>query len=158
MNAVLKPKFTIQREHYSEALCAELLPLLKQNWSASSSYKDAISLSVDFPKYKVLDEKGMVMFVSARQDGRLVGYSLWWIVTSLNWAGRSAHGVAWYVTEECVGYGMHLLRETERLLADEGIRRKYWLAKPDSVLYKLLVADGFVGDEIVMEKVDGLPS
>jgi L-amino acid N-acyltransferase YncA len=151
---VLKPKFEIAIEHYSEQICAELLPLLKKNWAASASYKADIKLDPDFAKYKKMDELGMMHPVIARVDGRIVGYAIWFTVSSFNYAGITvAHGSAWYMEEGYRGYGLTLLHYGERLLREKGIRRFYWFVSPGSDLQRLLATQGYESDELIMEKI-----
>jgi hypothetical protein len=157
MNATLKLPPRIAQEHYSEKLRDEVMPLLQKNWKESASYLQEVVLSPNFERYKDMDAKGQLLCVTARShSGRLVGYGVWYIVTSFTWEGKSGNGVALYIEEGYRGHGMNILRQGERLLDAQGIKRKYWFAKPDSVLYKLLVAIGYTPDEVVMEKVDGM--
>ena len=153
MNAVLKEKFEIQHERYSERLCEELLPLLKQNWEASASYKADITLKPDWPRYKKMDDMGMVLCLTARDEGRLVGYAIWFIVSSFNYESlKVAHGTAWYMAQGYKGHGVKLLRRGERMLIEHGIRRFYWFVSPGSPLQELLKAFGYEPDELIMEK------
>jgi GNAT superfamily N-acetyltransferase len=147
---------TVQQEHYSDVLRDELMPMLEQNWKESPSYNQEIALAPNFERYKYMDSQGMVMCLTARDEGRLVGYAIWYVVTSFNYQGKSGHGVAAYIEEAHRGHGMDLLRKGEALLREQGIQRFYWFARPGSTLYKLLQRLGYVADEAVMEKVNGL--
>jgi hypothetical protein len=156
MSAVLR-EIELQQEHYSEELVAELVPMLRKNWQSSSSYQESIDLQPNLARYKQMDAAGMVLCMTARDQGKLVGYCIWYIVTSLNYNGKSAHGVAWYVDDEHHGYGISLLRRGHALLRAQKIDRFYWFAVPDSTLCRLLVADGYKPHEVVLEKIYDLP-
>jgi GNAT superfamily N-acetyltransferase len=144
----------IEQEHYAEALVAELEPLLKRNWEESPSFKADIKLDIDWPRYKKLDDLGMVMCVTGRINGELIGYCIWFIVQSFNYKGlRTAHGTAFYVKPEHRGNGVPLLRGGERLLKAQGIKRFYWFCNEGTLLHKLLLGIGYDPDELVMEKI-----
>jgi len=154
MNDVVKPNISIAQEHYSPGLVEELKPLIKKNWEESPLYEKEIALAPDFQKYRAMDDAGLVLCMTGRVDGRLVGYAIWYIIKSFNYPGESGHGIALYIEDAYRGYGVWLLKRSEALLRERGIRRFYWFARPNSLPYKLVKAMGYREDEVVMEKID----
>ena len=62
-------------EHESYATIAEeIRPLLRRHWEAIANDKEAVPLDVDDEKYRALDSAGLLVIITARVDGRLVGY------------------------------------------------------------------------------------
>lgn len=62
-------------EHESYATIAEeIRPLLRRHWEAIANDKEAVPLDVDEEKYRALDSAGLLVIITARVDGRLVGY------------------------------------------------------------------------------------
>jgi GNAT superfamily N-acetyltransferase len=153
MNAVLAQSIEIRQEHYSSELVRELLPMLEKNWEESPTYSKEIRIAPDFKAYKAMDDQGRVLCLTARVNGRLIGYSIWYIITSFNYEGKSGHGVALYIEPEYRGQGAWLLTRGEAMLREKGITRFYWFARPGTLLHKLVSVLGYVADEVVMEKL-----
>jgi hypothetical protein len=155
VNAQLKPAVTVQRERYSEALCAELLPLLKDNWVRTKSYIGELEINPDFEKYKKLDALDMVTCITARRHGVLVGYAIFFDNFSLHHRTvHTGHGDMIYVKEER-GLGrvvFDLLEASEAHLRAKGVWCHGWFVHKDSAFYRILKSRGYVDDEIVMEK------
>ena len=64
---------TYEHESYS-AIAEEIRPLLRRHWEAIANDKEAVPLDVDEEKYRALDSAGLLVIITARVDGRLVGY------------------------------------------------------------------------------------
>lgn len=52
----------------------ELLPLFHQHWLDLGPYKDRMPLSPNLPVYEFLESVDQIVVLTARQEGRLVGY------------------------------------------------------------------------------------
>ena len=63
----------IQAESFME-IYPELLPLFESHWHELGPYKDKMPLSPDVELYSYLEAQGALLTLTARQDGRLVGY------------------------------------------------------------------------------------
>jgi GNAT superfamily N-acetyltransferase len=146
---------SIQRERYSDALCQELLPLLRDNWVRTESYISELEIDPAFKKYKKLDEMDMVTCITARRDGALVGYAIFFDNFSLHHQTvHTGHGDMIYVKDEA-GLGrtaFRLLDAAEAHLRAKGVRYMGWFVRTGSRFYMILKSRGYVDDEIVMEK------
>jgi hypothetical protein len=155
MNARLKPQITIQRERYCDAFAAELLPLLKDNWVRTESYIGELEIDPAFEKYKKLDELDMVTCFTARREGLLVGYVIYFTNLSLHHRTvRTGHGDMIYVREE-PGLGrvvFDLLDAAEADLRGRGALYIGWFVRQGGKLHQLLKRRGYAEDELVMEK------
>jgi len=80
MTAVLAGKTVVQfaAERLTHDLWAEAWPLLKQHWHEIAHFKD-IPLEPDLAKYDAAHANGAVRVFTARADGTLVGYALFFV-------------------------------------------------------------------------------
>ena len=65
---------TYQREN-ALTLWDEAMPLCKEHWAEIASFKD-IPLAPNMTAYKTLEENGLLRCYTARDDGSLIGYSV----------------------------------------------------------------------------------
>lgn len=72
---------TFAKEHFTDALWAELLPLLAEHWAEIAHYPD-IPLSVDRATYDGADAAGLARIYTARREGALLGYALFFVRTN----------------------------------------------------------------------------
>jgi hypothetical protein len=54
----------------------EIEPLLHDHWEEVAVYKDKIPLAPDYDAYRRLEADGKLLICTARDDGKLVGYSI----------------------------------------------------------------------------------
>jgi hypothetical protein len=153
--AIVQTRVSIQRERYSDALCAELLPLLKDNWVRTESYIGELEIDPAFEKYKKLDEMDMVTCFTARSGGVLVGYVIYFTNFSLHHKTvKTGHGDMIYV-REARGLGtvvFRLLDAAETDLRARGVVYMGWFVHKDGKLHQILKKRGYKEDELVMEK------
>lgn len=69
---------TFQEESWGETI-GEMLPFFKAHWEEAEG-RDGIPLSIDHRAYRVLEESGGLLLLTARVDGKLEGY--WSMVLS----------------------------------------------------------------------------
>lgn len=156
MNAQLKPIVDIGSEGYSDALMAEMAPLLRKHWSEIATHRDRIPLDPDFPRYAKLDALGRILCLTARLDGRLIGYSVFVLTRPGHYKSTlSALNDVIYVDPAYRkgSVGVRLIRETEKRLADVGVVKVTWHAKPGTQLAALLQRLGYDIDELMLAKV-----
>ena len=76
---------TIQCETYLDAI-AELRPMFEKHWEEVAINKDKIKLNPDYKQYETLQELGTLALFTARDDGKLVGYSVFFMVPHLHYS------------------------------------------------------------------------
>jgi GNAT superfamily N-acetyltransferase len=108
----------------------DIVSLLPQHHKELALYQDDIALEPDFSFYTTMDEAGRTCVVAGRQDGRLVGYAIYftrnhphyksvkWAVSDVFWLHpdyrRFGHGRAMFdkVEEELKKMGVAVLHTT----------------------------------------------
>lgn len=141
------------QEHYSQELIEELKPLLAKNWTASESKKDGRELNPDFDKYRQLDAMGLVLCLTARQFGTLIGYCVYFIGPTILHKGMVvAHGNAIYVDPKFPEAPRILLRLAENIMVAHGVSGAGWFVPPGGHFHAFLKGLGFADDEVLMEK------
>ena len=89
----------------------EIKPLLEKHWEEIAIYKDKIKLNPNYDQYKVLQDNGMMHIATARDDEKLVGYFITFIVPNLHYQHiKTASNDILFLAPEyrktLVGYGM----------------------------------------------------
>jgi hypothetical protein len=56
---------------------AEAQPLTQPHWDEIAKNKGLLTLNPDIEKYELLDRSGNLLLITARADGKFVGYFLW---------------------------------------------------------------------------------
>lgn len=75
---------TYQEEPLKDCL-EEMKPLLEQHWKEIALHQDKIKLNPDYEQYLRLDCIGMLSTVTARDDGKLIGYFVTFIPPNLHY-------------------------------------------------------------------------
>lgn len=114
---------TIQTERW-----AQFYPDSKQvfpgHWRELALHQDAIPLSIDEDKYAALDRLDILLILTARNEGKLVGYYLWFLMPHSHYASSGPMGLTdmYFVLPECRrGAGAKLFLASERELRRRGI-------------------------------------
>lgn len=156
MSARLKPIVQIQSESYSDELIAEMEPMLRAHWQEIATFKDKIPLDPDFPMYAKLDAMGKLLCLTARMDGRLVGYCVTFLTRSGHYKSTlSGLNDVIYVDPDYRSgtLGLRLIREAETRMENLGVVKPIWHVKPGTTMHSLMLRLGYVEDEIMMAKV-----
>ena len=75
----------IAQESFIE-IYPELLPLFESHWRELGPYKDKMPLSPSLESYSFLEAHGQLLTLTARQEGRLVGYIICAVRTGLHYS------------------------------------------------------------------------
>jgi GNAT superfamily N-acetyltransferase len=108
---------TYQRERWSDALRDEAFPLLKRHWDEVALDKDTVPLDPNWDGYATLDKMDMLVIVTARRDGVLVGYVSHFITPNLHYLSLKVadNDIFWLAPEHRNSrIGIHLLQAAER--------------------------------------------
>ncbi len=63
----------------------DILPLIEEHWELVALNKGAIKLNPDWKQYAQLDASGILKMFTARDDGKLVGYFILLVNSSLHY-------------------------------------------------------------------------
>ncbi|MFC5861095.1 GNAT family N-acetyltransferase [Acidicapsa dinghuensis] len=113
----------IQVERWAEFYPDSKL-VFPEHWRELALHQDEIQLSIDEEKYANLDRLGILLILTAREDGRLVGYYLWFLMPHLHYASSGPMGLTdmYFVLPECRrGTGAKLFLASERELRRRGV-------------------------------------
>lgn len=75
---------TYQEEKFSACL-EEMKPLFEVHWAEVANHKDDRPLDPDYPMYYVLNDHKILRIFTARDEGKLIGYSFWIVANHLHY-------------------------------------------------------------------------
>jgi Acetyltransferase (GNAT) family len=157
MNAQLQPrKLVIEREYCSDALFEEVKPLLFEQWREIANYQDEIPLDVDYDFYRRMESQKKLVWLNARLDGELVGYSVFMLIRHPHYQSTvfAMNDVIFVRMEHRKSrIGLSLIRQSEKALKALGARKISWHVKVTNDLSRILAAKGYATDEINMGKL-----
>ena len=162
MNAQMKPKFIVAEERYSQSLQEELMPLLKQHWSEIALYQGRIPLDVNWEAYRQHDSAGKLVALTARREGVLIGYSVFYLARSHHYQSTlSGINDVLYVAPEFRNsrVGLELIRESERAMKARNVVRINWHVKfknadgTENHLSRILVRRGYQPEDLTLGKL-----
>ena len=64
------------KEETFDQVIDEIKPLLEDHWEEIALHKDTIKLNPDYGRYESMFKSGSMRIVTARDDGKLVGYCI----------------------------------------------------------------------------------
>lgn len=128
----------------------EMEPLLPLHWEELALYRDKMPLDVDWGRYAAWEEGGSLLFVTLRDDGRLVGYFVGVVGTSPHYQGTlmCKMDVVYLVPEHRGAGSGNLLMETiKRELLRRGVKLWWMGSKNHKPIEGLFRAHGFTQEE-----------
>src|SRR4051812_26390781 len=73
-----------QCESYAGVL-EEIKPLLDLHWNEIASHKERFLLEPDWKKYEALANNGVMRIFTARENGALIGYAIFFVTPHLHY-------------------------------------------------------------------------
>jgi hypothetical protein len=112
---------TFQVESFTSAL-PDIMPLIDPHWEEVGSYKDEFRRDINYAAYAELEKAGKLLTVTAREDGRFIGYFIGVLGFDLHRVSLSDPPVrakvytalVYYVRPESRGHARSLTRAMER--------------------------------------------
>ena len=105
-----------------EAMWPEIYPLFEKHWAEIAHFKD-IPLNPDTARYFQLDAAGFMRVFTARAEGKLVGYAVYFVMPHLHFKqSRHATQDVFFIDKEHRGFGMRFLRWCDEELRKEGVQ------------------------------------
>lgn len=147
---------TYQAERLSD-LWPEIDPLLQAHWREVAHYQD-IELDPDEEAYAEVEARGQLRTYTARENGRLIGYVIFFVRPNHHYAGslQAWQDVLYLDPEHRRGRaGVTLIRVAETRLRAEGVQVVYHHAKRTNRVGELLGRLGYeLVDEIYAKRLD----
>lgn len=137
-------------------LLDEIKPLLVAHYKEIARNQDKVKLNPDYDKYRALDKAGMVHSVTARDEGKLIGYYISIVAPHLHYRDciMAMNDVLFISPEYRKGFiAFKLLKYGEKTLKDRGvgvIHMNMKLANDFGILMERL---GWIEIERIYEKV-----
>lgn len=152
----------IQVEPFTLALYQEMLPLGQKCWEESTILKAQtcayygerdFQIVPDVEQYQQFAAARALLIVTVRSGSQLVGYLEGFTYRSLHHKrilGAICDSI--YIEPDYRSYAAVAIGKFETEMASQGATILGWPTTPNGQIYQILVALGFVGDDIVMEK------
>jgi hypothetical protein len=153
----------IEKEPFTLELFQELLPLAQKCWDESTVNKAKtcayhgkrdFQIDPDIPTYQRLADSGSVVIITLRDAGVLKGYVIGFLYRS--WHHKKilcGSTDAIYVQLDYRSYTAVMAERFEKEFFGMGAEIIGWPVHVNSSVYEILKARGYVGDDIVMEKL-----
>jgi GNAT superfamily N-acetyltransferase len=147
----------IQRATWAE-MRAEAEPLFKVHYDELALHKDVMPMGCDHEFYFQLERNNFLLVVTARRDGRLVGYYVGIVIAHHphnKEGGKVSTTDMFFIlpSERRGGAGVKLLRFVEHELRREGVKKATISTKLHFENAELLEALGWEKTDIVRQKV-----
>lgn len=161
-SAVASPKLAFAWEPF-QAIAREVAPLLHRHYRETGSNTVAVPLDLDFAQYIRLSEAGVLHVLTARHNGKLVGYLFSTIGAHLNFVSTvfsTAHMYYLLPSYRRGWNGVHLFREWIKAAENSHVRvlqvgEKLHTSKHDKRVAVLLKYLGFTQTERNYTKLIG---
>lgn len=123
---------SFQVERFADVL-PEVKPLLPRHWEELALDKESVPLDPNWQRYAELDGAGAISLVTARENGRLVGYCYMILSPGLHYRTCfEARMDIFWLSPEVRGHampGVRLFRAVEKELKRRGVQRVYFGSK-----------------------------
>jgi hypothetical protein len=148
-----------QRETLNGHLWAELMPLLAAHWYEIAHYPD-IPLDVDVNAYEMAEHAGMLRLYTVRDDGRLMGYAVFFVRPNMHYQGsiQASQDVLYLDPAIRGGTGYRFIRWCDEQLRAHGVQAVYQHVKAKHNFGPILERQGYeLVDLIYAKRLDGGP-
>lgn len=135
---------------------AEIEALLPHHYDELTLHKEIAKLEPDWNLYRRAEESGSLFFLAVREDGKLVGYAVFFIKQNLHYKGMrtASNDVLFLASEYRQGStGLKLIKSFERELKQREVDLILCHAKQGTVLGELLITIGYGVEDIILGKV-----
>lgn len=152
----------IEKEPFSPALIAEILPLAQRCWEESTRVKAEtcayygerdFAVDPDMDVYDRFAQQGLLVTVTLRDEAALKGYVMGFVYRSPHHKKiLCGHGDSIYIEPEYRSYTAIVAEKFEAAMKDLNVQAMGWPTHIDGPVYAVLKARGYTGDDIIMEK------
>ena len=134
----------------------EIEPLLLAHYDEIALHKESIKLDVDWGKYEGLERNNALRVFTARDEGRLIGYSVFFLVWHPHYKSSlfAQNDVLYLSPEHRKGTaGIRLIDFSELRLRADGVLKVIWHVKCENDWSPILERKGYRKEEVIMAKV-----
>lgn len=146
---------SIQQELLYEII-QEVDDLLNLHYEELTMNKDKVKLKPIWPTYAALEAADAFVVFTAREEGKLIGYSAFFVNRHLHYEDLvlAANDVLFLHPDHRLGMtGIRLIKFSEKQLSARGAHKITWHAKHNTSLIPILTRLGYRNEEVVMGKI-----
>lgn len=150
------PLIAFAREELTDDLWIEALPLLGAHWREIATFPD-VPLAPDMVAYAAASFGGMLRVYTARDEGHLVGYGLFFVRFALHYREslQAVQDVFYLAPEARGGTGYRFLTWCDEQLIREGVSIIHHHVKVAHDWTPLLERLGYVRSDLIMSRKVG---
>lgn len=145
-----------------EDVAEEICPLLEMHYQDLTAHKEFIKLAPDWDRYYQMEFLGRLAVFTARDDGKLIGYSIFFLDTLMHYKDTrvASNDVLYLHPNYRTGLGaialIRLIRFSEseiKKIAGEEKIRVLWHIKKNHDFSPALHRMGYVDEEVIVGKL-----
>lgn len=114
------------KEETYDQVIDEIKPLLEDHWEEIALHKDTIKLNPDYDKYEKMFKSGQMRIVTARDDGKLVGYCILMLYHHIHYKDQfmAMDDIFFIAKDYRKGLtGVKLFIKTEEIMKQYGVKK-----------------------------------
>ena len=131
-------------------------PLLEMHYQELAKHKERIALAPVWERYAELEKRGVFVLFTARDDGKLIGYSAFFVQTHIHYADMlvASNDVLFlHPGYRKGGTGIKLIMFSERQLKEQGVNKITWHVKFSNDFRPILHRMGYADEETMCGKL-----
>lgn len=136
---------------------ADIAPLLDLHYDELTLHKDVMQLAPDWPRYETLEDADKLLAFTARDDGQLIGYSVWFVDAHIHYAGTlvATNDVIFLHKNYRHGTsaGRDLIGYSEQMLKSFGVDKAIWHIKFKNDWSAILRRRGYEREDFTIGKI-----
>lgn len=139
-----------------KTVAGEVAPLLEMHFAEVGSDRESMPLKVDWPRYYAMEEAGVLVVCTARSDGKLVGYSAFFLYEHPHHEGKLvAHNDVLFLHPDYRRglAGRLLMQFSEFHLKQRGVHKVMWHVTYANDFSRVLYRMGYRDEEKIVSKV-----
>lgn len=107
----------------------EITPLLEKHWEELEWIKTH-KVNPDWEKYELMDKLSLLVIMTAREEGKLIGYNVFLVHPSMHYKNlKVANQDLIYIAPERRGFGTYFIHWSENILKELGVDRVFYYTK-----------------------------
>lgn len=138
-----------------DEMLATAQTLFDEHYEEIARNKHVMVLKPDEETYRKSEEMGTIFILSAKQDDKLIGYSVNFVTNHLHYADlKLAQNDLLFISKEHRGgrIGLKLIKETEKHATSLGCKLMLWHAKESTTLAHMLPRLKYGVQDIIFSK------
>lgn len=143
-------------EEWNDDFIESLKPLLEEHYQEIALHKDVVKLDPDWERYGLLAKNKTAVFIGARDNGKLIGYSVFFLVTHIHYKQlkMASNDVLYLDPEYRKGMtGIKLIKASEEILKKLDVQKILWHIKFAKDFRKILYRMGYEDEDAIVGKI-----